>query len=159
MDYFIEWLNFFGLPSEEETASCMGCGGQLKEFSTQGAAFIPSYFDNSWSGDPTCKLVNWQTGYSLYVRDDYKRCVCDLHGQGAADCATDPNGTPAPAPGPSPSPGQVVGDFEYGVECTNPTDGMCGQGCTTGCFWSWPVTDAAGCGSQEAACRCKPEPV
>ena len=27
MDYYIEWLDFFGLPAEEETASCMGCGG------------------------------------------------------------------------------------------------------------------------------------
>lgn len=59
MDYYIEWLDFFGLPAEEETASCMGCGGMQNLFPTTGSAFIPSYFDNSWTGDPTCKLVSW----------------------------------------------------------------------------------------------------
>ena len=161
MDYYIEWLNFFGLEAEDATASCMGCGGQQNLFPDAGSAYIPSYFDNSWSGDPTCKLVPWQTGYSLYVRDDYKRCVCDLHGQGATDCPTDPNPAPTPNPDPIPDPDDIDDDVEYdfGVQCTNPTDGLCGQDCTTGCFWSWPTSDADGCMSQDAACRCKPAPL
>ena len=31
-------------------------------------------------------LVNSFTSYSLYERDDYKRCVCDSWGNGESDC-------------------------------------------------------------------------
>ena len=34
------------------------------------------------------------TAYSITTRDDYKRCVCDNFGSGAADCATDHNAVP-----------------------------------------------------------------
>jgi len=31
------------------------------------------------------------TGHSIYARDDYKRCVCEMHGRGEADCKTVPS--------------------------------------------------------------------
>mmetsp|Transcript_30643 Transcript_30643/g.37880 ORF Transcript_30643/g.37880 Transcript_30643/m.37880 type:complete len:146 (-) Transcript_30643:204-641(-) len=73
------------------------------------------YFDKDWS-KPACKLVSWMTQYSAVARDDYKRCVCDKWGSGAADCAqgpddtsnrdegSDPSPSPSPSPEPSPSP-------------------------------------------------------
>ena len=57
-------------------------------FAPTGSGATPSYFDQDWSGGAKCKLVTWQTGYSLYVRDDYKRCICDKFGRGASDCKT-----------------------------------------------------------------------
>ena len=40
--------------------------------------------------------------------------------------------------------------YAFGNECTNPDDpeiSLCGPDCTTGCSWSWPTTDEAGCDS------------
>lgn len=31
-------------------------------------------------------LVGYETAYSVYNAEDYKRCVCDSWGAGAADC-------------------------------------------------------------------------
>lgn len=43
----------------------------------------------------------------MAARDDYKRCVCDKFGSGAADCPTADGPGPAPTPptpGPTPGP-------------------------------------------------------
>lgn len=45
-----------------------------------------AYFDQGWSGQAQCNPVKWQTPYSIYTRDDYKRCICDHFGEGEADC-------------------------------------------------------------------------
>ena len=80
-EYFLEWLNFFGLPSEDG----LYCGDQA-HFSGHfgGASDVSGYWD---AGDTnTCTPVNYMTQYSIVAPDDYKRCVCDKHGQGEADC-------------------------------------------------------------------------
>ena len=86
--YFNEWLQFFGLPTEGTNAYCSACTHMKPQFPSNGSAALLSYFDQDWSGGAKCKLVSWQTGYSLFARDDYKRCVCDKFGHGASSCKT-----------------------------------------------------------------------
>jgi hypothetical protein len=33
-----------------------------------------------------CDVVTYVTDYNIYVKDDYKRCVCDSWGAGENDC-------------------------------------------------------------------------
>jgi hypothetical protein len=84
IDYFQEFLDFFELPDEDE--STMTCGGMSSGFPEGGFGDAFAYFDTDWSGGNKCAPVKWQTPYSIYTRDDYKRCVCDLTGNGEADC-------------------------------------------------------------------------
>jgi hypothetical protein len=84
IDYFQNFLSYFGLPAED--ASTMTCGGQNKNFPDGGYGDAAAYFDEDWSGMVRCRPVEWQTPYSIYTRDDYKRCVCDLEGDGEDDC-------------------------------------------------------------------------
>jgi len=64
----------------------MTCGNQNKNFPDGGYGDAVAYFDEDWSGMVRCRPVEWQTPYSIYTRDDYKRCVCDLEGDGEDDC-------------------------------------------------------------------------
>ncbi len=88
MSYFVNFLAEFGLePSTDDTR----CSGKLSFFPKSGAADVPGYWRKDWSSDvPACKLASYETPYSIYARDDYKRCVCDLYGEGEKDC---PNGS------------------------------------------------------------------
>lgn len=45
-----------------------------------------AYFDLGWDGDTECIPVKWQTPYTVYTKDDYKRCICDYFGDGEASC-------------------------------------------------------------------------
>jgi len=54
---------------DDEELSCK----KMKPYSAEGAGSVYQYFDHK-----TCKPVTWQTEYSIYTRDDYKRCICDL---------------------------------------------------------------------------------
>ena len=106
------------------------------------------------------------TAYSIYARDDYKRCICDKFGAGEADCAkaASPVIRDPPAPVDPVDPvDPATDDFEpedlsFGTMCTNVFDGKCGDACEA-CYWSWPTVDAEACMSTDAACRCKPEVV
>lgn len=64
----------------------MKCGGQNKNFPDGGYGDAVAYFDEDWSGAARCRPVEWQTPYSIYTLDDYKRCVCDMEGDGEDDC-------------------------------------------------------------------------
>ena len=165
-DYYGHWLDLMGLPDENVSdLSCAGCGSMKSRFPDGGSGHTLSYFDQEWSGDAKCKLVSWQTGYSLYARDDYKRCICDKF------ATADPKGACPHIEKPDEPDDDDDNDdddndndddinpddLSFGVQCTNPWDGKCGDNCDTGCFWSWPTTDGDGCMSQDAACRCKPE--
>jgi len=89
--YYSDWLAFFELPEEND----LGCGSQLSHFPHGSASNVSSFWHISSSGQ--CKPASWETPYSMYARDDYKRCVCDMFGAGEADCPTAP---PAPVPEP-----------------------------------------------------------
>ena len=165
-DYYAAWINYFGMAGENEAG--FGCGGMQNQFPSNSGGKTHGYWDQDWSGDPKCKAVNWMTGYSIYARDDYKRCICDKFGSGEADCPSTGNPSPSPSP-PTPGPNPVdpvdpvdpdqdfaPDDLSFGTQCTNVFDGKCGDNCDA-CYWSWPTSDADNCNSKDAACRCKPE--
>ena len=85
-EYFLNWLDFFDLPAEDD----LDCGNQPNLFPEGGASDIDHYFDKDWGVVGACKVSPWPTQYSAFARDDYKRCVCDLWGNGASDCASGP---------------------------------------------------------------------
>jgi len=82
-DFYAKWLAFFDLEDESE----LGCSSQ-GFFPQKGSANVPSYWVKDWAKESACAPSTWETPYSIYARDDYKRCVCVEYGEGAADCAT-----------------------------------------------------------------------
>jgi len=50
------------------------------------------FYVQEWNGKTACQVVNWTTPYSIYIADDYKRCVCDNFGtaDNAGECAMEP---------------------------------------------------------------------
>ena len=73
----------------------MTCGQQIGYFPWSGAGGVVGYWAEDWSGAAACRPATYQTAYDMSARDDYKRCVCDLVGEGEADCpqadGTDPD--------------------------------------------------------------------
>lgn len=108
ISYYKSFLNYFGLPEESEES--MRCGGQKNTFPEGGYGDEYSYFDKDWTGGNKCLPVKWQTPYSVNTRDDYKRCICDIFGQGETDCAQEP-----------------VPDC--GDNCDDSSDSECGSDC------------------------------
>merc|ERR1711920_744695 len=82
--YYKAFLEYFDLPAEDE--STMTCGNLKSSFPTGGYGDAVAYFDKGWSSDKECIPVKWQTPYSIYTRDDYKRCICDHFGDKEKSC-------------------------------------------------------------------------
>lgn len=80
---YLEFLDEFDLDPEGDL-SCANEGS----FPFGGTGDADGYFQNGRdvNNPGECELVSWQTGYSMYARDDYKRCVCETWGTGEADC-------------------------------------------------------------------------
>lgn len=83
IEYYLDFLDYFELPADYEAS--MGCAGE-GSFAVDGFGHVAAYFDEDWSGAIKCRPVTWQTAYSIYTRDDYKRCVCDTKANGEVDC-------------------------------------------------------------------------
>ena len=111
MNKYSDWLEFFKLDKEEyyvSADSCNMCYDMDHQFPSEGSAWMPKYFVKS-EEEGKCKLSTDRfltSGYSLYTRDDYKRCVCDHHGDGEADCSL--------------ADSDDEDEYTYGVSCTNP---------------------------------------
>ena len=82
--YYQNFLSFFGLPEEDGVS----CAGQLTYFPYGGAADVPLFWRQDWSGEIACKPANYITGFNIQAVDDYKRCVCHFFGEGAESCPT-----------------------------------------------------------------------
>lgn len=54
-------------------------------FPEDGASAHSQYFTKGVKAN-TCDLVRFPTGYSLYNKSDYKRCVCDSWMMDEEDC-------------------------------------------------------------------------
>ena len=104
-DFYRKWLAFFDLPDFEDG---LGCSDQQSYFPAGGSADLPSFWRKDWSNQGRCYPAIWETGYSIYARDDYKRCVCDEWGAGAEDCATEEKEEPEPTPDPEPTPEPTI---------------------------------------------------
>lgn len=57
----------------------LGCATS-QTFSANGTAVVPSYFEQTWDGSQSCQIVAWQTGFSVFLPDSYKRCVKHYYG-------------------------------------------------------------------------------
>lgn len=85
IDYYKEFLTYFGLPAEAEDT--LTCGNLSSTFPSGGYGDAVAYFtEGNDPNEAKCAPVKWQTPYSVYTRDDYKRCICDYYGDGEANC-------------------------------------------------------------------------
>ena len=67
--------------SQESTEKLLYCNKSHTVFEWNGDANQKRvYFDKSWKNPEECYAVNWTTKSSALVRDDYKRCVCEMWG-------------------------------------------------------------------------------
>jgi hypothetical protein len=66
-----KWLTVFGLDAETD----LSCDG-IFDFSDWGSGNIPIYWDRDYNNDNRCILVDYDERWSIFNRDDYKRCVC-----------------------------------------------------------------------------------
>lgn len=51
-----------------------------------GHGQVESFWEYNSSGQNRCKLVEYETEFSVYNAEDYKRCVCSYFGEGADTC-------------------------------------------------------------------------
>jgi len=77
-----DFLGYFNLPNDNLVDTT--CESE-DVFSAGSAAEHLQYFEKGDSGE--CKLTKDVTEYSLYAKDDYKKCVCDAYGNGASSCS------------------------------------------------------------------------
>ena len=77
---YLDLLNFFNLHPEYH----LGCS-KMGPFPEEGAASHAQYFTKGVKAN-SCDLVTFPTAYSLYNRNDYKRCVCDSWFMDENDC-------------------------------------------------------------------------
>lgn len=77
---YLDLLNFFDLHPEYH----LGCS-KMGPFPEEGAAAHAQYFTKGVKPN-TCDLVSFSTAYSLYNRNDYRRCVCDSWMMNDEDC-------------------------------------------------------------------------
>lgn len=73
MKYYKAFAGYFNVSiPEDEVLGCAGMG----TFTTEGAAGVPMYFGLSWEdGEAKCKVRPYDSGYGVYVLDDYINCV------------------------------------------------------------------------------------
>ena len=79
--YYRSFLDYFGLPAEKH----LGCA-TMKPFSSTSASDYPQYLDRNWAQQVQCKVVNWETQFSIFAESDYKRCICYNFAKGDKDC-------------------------------------------------------------------------
>jgi len=77
--YYKKFLNYFKLDEEDD----LGCANQ-PEFPTGGWGYDYGYWEGF--GEIKCVATKEPTSYSIYTRNDYKRCLCDYIGDGKSSC-------------------------------------------------------------------------
>jgi len=83
------YLEYFGLPEETTGLTCGSQpAGKFPENGSYGYGMYAyfEYNEDAADGDYVCTAVDYQTEYSIYTYDDYKRCICKHIGNGKADC-------------------------------------------------------------------------
>jgi hypothetical protein len=65
----------------------MSCANYWSGFSYNGSHnMTPQYFVKKWGDSNKCDVVTYESSYNIYTADDYKRCICDLWGDGESSC-------------------------------------------------------------------------
>ena len=68
--YYKSFMETLGATAGEN----LGCKDQAR-FPGGGSGAIPTYWERDWSADGKCKLVSYQTAFSLWYEEDYDLCV------------------------------------------------------------------------------------
>ena len=74
-EFYTRLIHYFEL--EEEKKIDIGCRATLLDYGGAGAIGSGAYWVPDYSNSSKrCKLVHYESKYSIYNADDYKRCVC-----------------------------------------------------------------------------------
>ncbi len=76
MAYYVEFAKAFGVDPGDN----IGCAG-MKDFPANGAGSVDIYWERDWSNQGKCKLVGYQTSYTLLFEQDYEACVIHHFGK------------------------------------------------------------------------------
>jgi chitodextrinase len=68
--YYQELARYFGFSPGQN----LGCKG-MQQFGGASSAAVNTYWEKDWSQEGACKLVAYQTPYTVFKRGDYPRCV------------------------------------------------------------------------------------
>jgi chitodextrinase len=114
----------------------LGCAG-YNSFPSGGSGAVLTYWEKDWANAGACKLVDYQTAYSVFKASDYCTCVEAMWGP------------PAPVPVPAPEPPAAPVALPS-AEPAVPSDcsGVAVGACTASCA----CADAAHCCSQHGYC-------
>ena len=69
-DYYSHLLSYFNLPAETGT----GCANMGNFSAESSSAYNQNFTASTTYG--TCEITKWQSEFSMFRNDDYKRCVC-----------------------------------------------------------------------------------
>jgi len=83
IDYYTNFANYLSVPVP--SSEVLGCKG-MKQFDSSGSGALNIYWEKDWGYDAStstgqtyaCKLVGYQTPYSVFKQGDYAKCV-DAH--------------------------------------------------------------------------------
>ena len=70
MQYYQSFSQALGI----EAGDNIGCASQ-RAFPDNSAGAQKIYWDKAWSGEESCQLVDWQTPFLTFFKEDYARCV------------------------------------------------------------------------------------
>ena len=73
--YYTAFSNALGVDPGEN----LGCAG-YNSFPAGGAGAVLTYWEKDWGTSGACKLVGYQTAYSVFKEGDYQTCVEDMWG-------------------------------------------------------------------------------
>ena len=80
------WTYLIGDPTTDTFASDNNCTPQTTPLPYNGGGNRLAYWNRNFNVNNQCELVSYETKYSIYKKDDYKRCICDWFGMGYSDC-------------------------------------------------------------------------
>ena len=72
IDYYLAFADALGVPVPADEV--LGCAN-MQRFDSSGAAALSIYWEQDWSQQNACQLVNDQTAFSALTPGDYARCV------------------------------------------------------------------------------------
>jgi hypothetical protein len=83
VEYYDDFCAALGAPCPTDGKSC---DNMSNWFSPDGGGARNMWIEKDTATTNACKITPWVSGYSIYVKNDYKRCVCDGWDAGNPDC-------------------------------------------------------------------------
>ena len=85
-DYYAHFLDALG--AEPENLSNI-CRDMNQNWPNSGLYTYKQYIQKDYIRENECEFVSYKTKFNIFVKDDYKRCVCATWGAGESDCPQD----------------------------------------------------------------------